>query len=321
MPQNKQPKRDGKSPSSITPPVGRFAPTPSGDMHFGNLLCALLCYLSAKSRGGTFIVRIEDLDKARCPRSSANRILDTLSRFGIESDLPPLYQSERSDVYRAHELVLEKLGVLYPCYCTRAELLAAEAPRLSDGGVVYAGTCKNLSEKQRADLSQKRKPCTRMSVPNADISFTDILRGKITQNLTRECGDFIIKRSDGVYAYQLAVSVDDGQSGVTEVVRGADLLTSTPRQIMLMELFGYAPPTYCHIPLVCDSRGRKLSKSEGDKINERLLMLPKERILGALAYAAGIIKADRSATLDELVAVFDWSKVKKDEIHLPDILC
>ncbi|MDE7463675.1 MAG: tRNA glutamyl-Q(34) synthetase GluQRS [Clostridiales bacterium] len=304
-----------------TPPVGRFAPTPSGDMHFGNLLCALLAYLSAKSRGGRFIVRVEDLDTVRCPRSAAQRISDALERFGLISDEPPIYQSERSEAYRRAETVLEKAGLTYPCYCTRAELLAAEAPRLSDGGVVYAGTCKHLTAERKAQLGATRKPCTRVTVPAETITFTDVLRGEVKQNLATECGDFIIKRSDGVYAYQLAVAVDDATSGVTEVVRGCDLLTSTPRQIWLMRLLGYAPPTYCHMPLVCDSRGRKLSKSEGDKISERLSAIPKERILGALAYAAGLIDTDRAAALDELTEIFTWSKIKKDSIYLPEILC
>lgn len=306
---------------SRTPPVGRFAPTPSGDMHFGNLLCALLAYLSAKNRGGKFIVRIEDLDKMRCPRSSAQRILHTLERFGFTSDEPPIYQSERSEAYRRAENVLRKAKLTYPCYCTRAELLAAEAPRLSDGGVVYAGTCKNLAPEKKAQLEAARKPCTRVTVPDEQITFTDILCGEVKQNLASECGDFIIKRSDGVYAYQLAVVTDDGESGVTEVVRGADLITSTPRQIWLMRLLGYTPPTYCHIPLVCDNKGRKLSKSEGDKISERLSELPKERILGALAYAAGLIEKDRAATLAELTETFSWDRIKKDNIYLPEILC
>lgn len=312
--------RNGKTPREKTP-ISRFAPTPSGDMHFGNLLCALLSYLSAKNKGGRFIVRIEDLDSVRCPRSAADKILDALHRFGLDSDEPPIYQSERSEAYKRNEEVLKRKSLTYPCYCTRAELLAAEAPRLSDGGVVYAGTCKNLSKERIAELEKKRKPCTRIAVPDLDVTFTDALCGTVTQNLMQECGDFIIKRSDGVYAYQLAVVTDDGDSGVTEVVRGADLLTSTPRQLWLMDLLGYAKPLYCHIPLVCDSNGRKLSKSEGDKISERLSRLPKERILGALAYAAGIIEADRAATLDELIEVFTWSKVKRDSIYLPEILC
>lgn len=309
---------DGKT---NTTPAGRFAPTPSGDMHFGNLLCALLAYLSVKSRGGKFLIRIEDLDTVRCPRSAAQKILETLGFFGMESDEPPIYQSERTEAYRRCESILEKIGLTYPCYCTRKELLAAEAPRLSDGGVVYVGTCKNITAKERATLELKRKPCTRVAVPDEEITFTDILNGKVKQNLERECGDFIIKRSDGVYAYQLAVVADDGESGVTEVVRGADLITSTPRQIWLMRLLGYAPPTYCHIPLVCDSLGRKLSKSEGDKIAERQKTLEKERILGALAYSAGLIEKDRAAEMSEIVETFSWGKVKKNAIKLPEVLC
>lgn len=299
-----------------TTPVGRFAPTPSGEMHAGNLLCALLAYLSVKSAGGKFLVRIEDLDKDRCPRSSAEKILATLDKLGLTSDEPVIWQSERDKVYAAKECELSEKARIYPCFCTRAQLHAAEAPRLSDGGIIYSGACRNLTDEQIKSLSATRRPCLRVEVPDEEIAFTDIIAGKTMQNLQEGCGDFILRRSDGVYAYQFAVAVDDGESGVTEVVRGNDLLLSTPRQIWLMRLLGYTPPVYCHIPLVCDGSGRKLSKSEGDSAARLVDKYQREKVLGVLAYSAGLIDSNRPATLEELTADFSWDKVKKDKIYL-----
>ncbi len=289
-------------------------------MHLGNLLCALIAYLSAKSKGGKFIVRIEDLDPIRCPRSAGEKILDTLGKFGLVSDAPPIFQSERGELYRRKADELTRAGLTYPCFCSRAELHAAEAPRAGDGSVVYARTCRNLSDAERAFLSVRRKPCLRVAVPNTEICFTDTVCGVYKQNLETDCGDFIIRRSDGVYAYQLAVTVDDGESGVTEVVRGDDLISSTPRQIYLMQFFGYAPPEYTHIPIVCDSRGRKLSKTDGDRIAENLHRLPPERILGGLAFAAGIIDTDRAVDLAELTVLYSPKKIKRGAILLPGSL-
>ena len=300
--------------------VGRFAPTPSGRLHAGNILCALLSYLSAVSKGGKYIVRIEDTDVIRCPRSVALSMLDTLDKFGLGSQEKEVWQSERSAVYEAKERELARKVKIYPCFCSRAELHAEVAPRLSDGSIVYAGTCRNLSADEVQKLSAKRKPCYRVAVPNEVIKFTDGVAGEYSQNLADECGDFIIRRSDGVYAYQFAVSCDDGESGVTEVVRGNDLISSTPRQIWLMQLLGYKPPKYYHIPLVCDHTGRKLSKSEGDDITGKLQTRTPEQILGALAYAARIIDEERPASLDELVPLFSWDKIPRDKILLPPSL-
>ena len=297
-------------------PVGRFAPTPSGEMHAGNLLCALLAFLSVKSAGGKFLVRIEDLDRDRCPRKSAEKILGVLDALGLKSDEPPLWQSGRAEVYREKEIQLGKKARIYPCFCTRAQLHAAEAPRLSDGGVIYSGACRNLTDVQIREKSASRRPCYRVEVPDERIEFKDIIAGGTAQNLRKECGDFILRRSDGVYAYQFAVAVDDGESGVTEVVRGDDLLLSTPRQIWLMRLLGYTPPVYCHIPLVCDGSGRKLSKSEGDSAARLVETYPKERVLGLLAYSAGLLERNRAASLDELTELFCWDKVRKDKIIL-----
>lgn len=297
-------------------PTGRFAPTPSGEMHAGNLLCALLAYLSVKSADGKFLVRIEDLDTDRCPRSSADKIISVLNALGLSSDEPVIWQSERGKVYAEKERELAKKVRIYPCFCTRAQLHAAEAPRLSDGGVIYSGACRNLTKEQIDKLSATRRPCNRVQVPDEEIVFCDLIAGKTVQNLKEGCGDFILRRSDGVYAYQFAVSVDDGESGVTEVVRGNDLLSSTPRQIWLMRLLGYTPPAYYHIPLVCDGEGRKLSKSEGDSAARLVDSYPPECVLGFLAYCAGLIDKNRPASLEELVKTFSWEKVRRNEIRL-----
>lgn len=297
-------------------PTGRFAPTPSGEMHAGNLLCALLAYLSVKSKGGRFLVRVEDLDAERCPRAAAEKILATLDKLGLSGDEPPLFQSERGDIYRARQEELAKKARIYPCFCTRAQLHAAEAPRLSDGGIIYSGACRNLSAERIAELSKTRRPCLRAEVPDEEIGFFDLVAGKTVQNLKEDCGDFILRRSDGVFAYQFAVAVDDGESGVTEVVRGNDLLLSTPRQIWLMRLLGYEPPEYYHIPLVCDGAGRKLSKSEGDSAARLVESYPREKVLGFLAYCAGLSERNKHATLNELTKTFSWDKVKKDKICL-----
>lgn len=299
---------------TTTIPTGRFAPTPSGELHAGNLLCALLSYLSVKRVGGKFLVRIEDLDPDRCSRERARIILSMLERLGLKSDEPPVYQSEREAFYRKKESELGGKARIYPCFCTRAELHAAEAPRLSDGSFVYAGTCRNLTRAEQESRGALRRPCYRVEVPDCTVSFPDGIAGAVSQNLKEECGDFIVRRSDGVYAYQFAVSVDDGESGVTEVVRGDDLLSSTPRQIWLMRLLGYRPPVYYHIPLVCDGQGRKLSKSEGDGACRLIESYPPERVLGLLAYSAGLIERNRAASLGELVAHFSWDKVRRDKI-------
>ena len=301
-------------------PTGRFAPTPSGEMHAGNLLCALLAYLSVKNKGGRFLVRIEDLDADRCPRSSAEKILSTLDALGLTSDEPPLFQSERGEIYSAKLEELAKKARIYPCFCTRSQLHAAEAPRLADGGIIYSGACRDLSTERIAELSKTRRPCLRVEVPDEEIAFCDLIAGKTAQNLKEGCGDFILRRSDGVYAYQFAVALDDGESGVTEVVRGNDLLLSAPRQIWLMRLLGYTPPAYYHIPLVCDGTGRKLSKSEGDSAARLVESYPREKVLGYLAYCSGLLERNRPATLDELTETFSWNKVRKDKIYLDNDL-
>lgn len=301
--------------------IGRFAPTPNGFMHAGNILCALISYLSVKSVGGKFLIRIEDLDAARCPRAAGEETIAVLERLGLKSDGDIIWQSERTEAYKAAENILRGRARLYPCFCTRAELHSAHAPRQSDGGVVYDGACRGLDAARIAELSKTRVPCVRIAVPDITVAFTDGVAGAQAQDLKTECGDFIIKRSDGVYAYQLAVVADDGASGVTQVVRGGDLLTSTPRQIFLQRLLGLPQPEYYHIPLVCTASGRKLGKSYGDSAQKLLQKFPPEYVIGALAYAAGIADRIKERSASELAADFDWKKLRKERIELPSELC
>lgn len=292
--------------------VGRFAPTPSGRMHLGNAMCALIAYLSAKSRGGKFLLRIEDLDAERCPRRFAEDIMRDLERLGIFWEGDVLFQSERAEVYREYFDRLRTSVRVYPCFCSRAALHAAEAPHLSDGSVIYPGTCRFLSAEEVSEREKRRLPAWRIQVPaeeKAEIRYPDGLRGICTQNLSRECGDFVLRRADGVFAYQLAVVVDDALSGVTEVVRGEDLRSSAARQVWLYRLLGFEPPVFYHIPLLTDRFGRRLAKREGDSLSDALETYSPRQIVGALAFAAGIIGEPVPVSPEELIKIFDWKKI------------
>ncbi len=232
-------------------PTGRFAPSPTGPLHFGSLVAALGSYLEAKARGGRWLVRIEDLDAPRCKPEYADAILRTLETFGFAWDGAVLYQSRRSARYRE---VLERLkaqGVVYPCGCTRAEL--ASAPLGADGAPVYPGTCRHGLPPGKTARAWRLRVA-------GEIGFTDLVQGPQRQDLVREVGDCVLLRADGHFAYQLAVVVDDAEQGVDHIVRGADLIHSTARQIFLQRLLGLAMPEYAHLPVAADATGAKLSK-------------------------------------------------------------
>lgn len=300
--------------------TGRFAPSPSGRMHLGNVLCALLAWLSARKQGGQYLLRIEDLDAMRCPRSFADLIMDDLHWLGLDWDGEVLYQSERTAVYEQYEALLRERGLLYPCFCSRAALHAASAPHLSDGRVVYAGTCRGLTAAQIAVKRKERRPAVRVRVPDETVRFYDGVFGAYSENLAAECGDFIIRRSDGVFAYQLAVVVDDALSGVTEVVRGSDLISSSPRQLWLYRLFGFEPPRFVHMPLLCDHDGRRLSKRDDD-LDLGLLRgrFTPEQVVGALACAAGLTDRPEAVKACELVDGFSWDKIPRHDLFLPNV--
>lgn len=377
--------------------VGRFAPSPTGRMHLGNVFSSLLAWLSVRSQGGKLVLRIEDLDdRARSGPWDA-LLMDDLRWLGLDWDEGPYYQTDRIDLYADAVRQLDDMGLVYPCFCTRAELHAASAPHASDGTPVYAGTCRGLTAAEVAARSKARPPALRLKVPpvqgiassrgpfesdapeskhskteltdfgnsmpreltfgdcsergvrggaalrgTADgirggaasqgaagdvrgaaasrsaaggdagvMHFEDRTYGPQREVLAEECGDFLVRRSDGVYAYQLAVVVDDADMGVNEVVRGCDLLGSTARQMYLQDLLGYAHPSYAHVPLLVAPDGRRLSKRDRDcdmgVLREHFGM--PEALLGRLAYVAGLVPSPEPRTADKLVDEFSWSAV------------
>ncbi len=307
--------------------TGRFAPSPSGRIHLGNILCCLLAWLSVRQQGGHMVLRIEDLDTARCPQRYARQMMEDLHWLGLDWDEGPevggsngpYFQSQRTDRYQAALEQLEAQGLVYPCFCTRAELHAASAPHREDGQVIYPGTCRNLSAAQIAERSLRRAPALRLRVPEEEIGFTDGHLGAVRENLARACGDFLLRRSDGMFAYQLAVVVDDAAMGITEVVRGADLLDSTPRQLYLYRLLDLTPPSFCHVPLLLAPDGRRLSKRDADAGLEVLQgRMSAQAVLGKLAYLAGFHPSAEPASAWELLEEFDWDKVPRSDIRLPE---
>ena len=298
--------------------VGRFAPTPSGRMHLGNVFAALLSWLSPKSRGGSWILRMEDLDTLRTREEYAELLRDDLKWLGLSWDQETEAQSLRSAVYDRYFEELREKNLLFPCYCTRSQLHNVNAPHLSDGTYVYAGTCRNLTQEQRS--AQKRQPSWRVMVPDREFALHDLVQGPYRENLLSDCGDFVVRRADGVYVYQLAVTVDDGESGVTEVVRGWDLLGSAPRQMYLQELFGFDHPEYAHIPMLMAPEGRRLSKRDQDlDMGALRSRLKPEQLIGVLAHAAGLTETAAPISAKELATVFDWSKIKGREIVVTEL--
>ncbi len=299
---------------------GRFAPSPSGRMHLGNLLAALLAWLDVRSQGGTMVLRIEDLDPQRCSLDKARQLAEDLQWLGLDWDeggLEPAYcQSNRSHYYQEAFHRLESMGLIYPCYCTRAQRLAASAPHASDGAVVYNRRCAHLTPAQRQELeAEGRRPAYRVRVPHREVTVTDGHMGPYTQQLDADCGDFIVRRSDGVWAYQLAVVVDDALMGVNHVVRGCDLLSSSPAQAWLHRTLGYAPPQFYHLPLLVDAQGRRLSKRDRDLDMGvlRAKYTPQE-LVGWLGWLAGLQDTPKSATPAGLIPRFQWAKVPKNPI-------
>ena len=304
--------------------VGRFAPSPSGRIHLGNILCCLLAWLSVRQQGGTLVLRIEDLDTARCPRRYAEQMEADLQWLGLDWDRGGLrdgedyYQSTRGEIYARALERLRDMGLVYPCFCTRAELHAASAPHRSDGQVIYPGTCRSLTAEEAARRSERRSPALRLRVPDEEIGFTDGHLGAYRENLLRDCGDFLLLLSDGMWAYQLAVVVDDAAMGVTEVVRGADLLSSTPRQRYLYRLLGLEPPKFYHFPLLLAADGRRLSKRDSDAgLDDLAGRYSPEEILGKLAYLAGFNPSAEPRSAADLLPDFDWNKVPTEDVRIP----
>lgn len=297
--------------------AGRFAPSPSGRMHLGNVFSAMLAWLSAKSQGGEILLRIEDLDPSRSKTEYAEAIMDDFRWLGLFWDRRAENQSCRGQVYREALGLLEERGLVYPCYCSRDQLHAASAPHASDGRLIYAGTCRNLTPEQRA--KKTKEPALRLILPHREVRFTDGLQGDYAMVLDEDMGDIIVRRADGVAAYQLAVVLDDGTEGVTEVVRGRDLLSSTPVQLYIYELLGLKAPKFYHVPMLLAPDGRRLSKRDGDlDLGVLREKMKPEEILGILAHWAGILDRPEPVSANELATVFSWDKVSPQDITVND---
>ncbi len=303
--------------------VGRFAPSPTGRMHLGNLLTALVSWLSVRSRAGRYILRIEDLDPQRSRIEYARLIEEDLHWLGLDWDEGgvenigehgPYLQSQRSGFYLDALHRLSDLGLTYPCTCTRADILATQAPHRTDSSVIYAGTCRPsvmprpLGSPFPAPL---RPHSIRLWIPDHTvIDFTDRVYGDQSVPLDSECGDFVLRRADLAWAYQLAVVVDDALMGITEVVRGNDLLSSSARQIYLYRLLGYPVPEFAHLPLVSNPAGQRLSKRDlslaMDYMRDRF---SPQQIIGWLAHIAGLIPSPEPCTPRDLIPVFSWHSI------------
>lgn len=288
---------------------GRFAPSPTGRMHLGNIFSALLSWLSVRSKGGQWLLRIEDIDPARSRQTYADQLMQDLEWLGLEWDGTPVYQSRRTELYEYYLKQLQALGLIYHCYCTRADIMATQAPHESDGRVVYKGTCRHLPPQP------ERHGALRLMVPDREMSFTDGHYGEFSVSLAQQVGDFIVRRKDGAWAYQLAVVVDDALMGITEVVRGRDLLLSSPQQMYVAELLGFCPPRFIHLPLLCNRQGQRLSKRDLSLDMESLRQhYTAEQLIGFLAYLAGLLPERTAVKAQELVPLFAWDKVPCQDI-------
>lgn len=308
--------------------TGRFAPSPTGRMHLGNVFCALLSWLSAKSQGGEWRLRIEDLDPQRSRHSFAMQLQEDLQWLGLPWDGEVVWQSERGDIYEHCLQQLKDAGLTYPCFCTRADIMATQAPHETDGRIVYAGTCRG----KILSKTEKNTPAAvRLIVPDEVISFQDGHYGERRVNLAKHCGDYVLRRKDGAWAYQLAVVVDDALMGVTEVVRGRDLLLSTPQQLHLYRTLGslsslpkggrggslgFSEPRFCHHPLLVNESGQRLCKRDlsMDLGFLREKHVSSEEIIGRLAFLAGIIPEPTPTLPQDLLSSFNWQKVPQKDI-------
>lgn len=275
-------------------------------MHAGNIFASLMAWLIAKAQGGDIVLRIEDLDEQRSKQSYIDALQRDYETLGLTWDRGPYYQHNRLDVYREAYETLQSRGLVYPCYCTRADIHTASAPHRGEK-LVYPGTCRYLSlEEQARRRREGRRSAQRLRVPSEIYSLHDLVQGDYCQNLETDCGDFIIRRSDGAFAYQLAVVVDDAQQGINSVVRGVDLLCSTPQQLYLQTLFGYDQPTYAHVPLLVAEKDRRLSKRDRDASLEELLKRFKtpKGMIGHIAFTVGLIPVFEPCSPEDLLASF-----------------
>jgi len=293
---------------------GRFAPSPTGELHLGNARTALLSWLWARQADGEYVMRVEDIDLPRVRAGMAERQLDELAWLGLDWDGPPIFQSRRTDLY---EDALRKLrGHVYECFCSRTEIAAASAPQ-GDEGPRYPGTCASLTRAQRDERRRTRAPSLRLRVSPGPLSFHDEILGEQTFDTQQLVGDFVLRRGDGIFAYQLAVVVDDGAMGITQVLRGADLVSSTARQILLHRLLGHREPRWAHAPLVVTPGGERLSKRDRPLSLSALRARGADprRIVADLAHLSGMTAPDRCEPR-QLIGSFSLSKVGKSPVPI-----
>lgn len=314
-------------------PRGRFAPSPSGRMHLGNAWTALLAWLDIRKKGGLMVLRMEDLDPDRSRIEYAEGLMEDIRWLGLDWDEGPdiggpcfpYNQSERMSRYQTIFDKLTQAGHVYSCFCSRGELRSiASAPHAGDLEVPYPGHCATLAAEDRIRIEdQGRRPAYRLRVGEAVVEFADELYGLQHQVLSRTCGDFVIRRSDGVFAYQLAVVTDDADMGIDRILRGADLLASTPRQIYLWHLLGLHPPVFLHVPLLIGSDGSRLSKRHGSLAIAAMRSkgIRPEAIIGQLAVWAGLVEKAEMIQARELIDAFEVSRLSRQSIVVPETVC
>jgi glutamyl-tRNA synthetase len=311
------------APHQNGPVSGRFAPSPTGDLHLGNLRTALVAFMAARATGRGFVVRMEDLDRATSSPEHEARQLRDLAALGLDWDGPVIRQSERFDLYRSAIERLRVEGLVYPCYCTRREIraeieAAPSAPHVHLPDGAYPGTCRDLSDAERARREREgRRPALRLRADGETVAFVDGIAGPYAGRVD----DVVLARADGVPAYNLAVVVDDAAQGVTQVVRGDDLLSSTPRQLHLQRLLGLAAPEYLHVPLVLGDDDQRLAKRHGAVTLGDLATAGRttDEVLGVLAVSLGLARSGESVRVDELVERFDPALVPRTAVHLADL--
>lgn len=306
---------------------GRYAPSPTGELHLGNVRTALVAWLGARSVGGTFVMRVEDLDPPRVIPGAEARILEDLRWLGIDWDEgpdvggphAPYRQSERDAVFRDALARLSAAGRLYACTCSRAELrrLASAPHGPGEDGPIYPGSCREAGVALALEAvpdPRVRQPALRFAVRCGEVCIDDLVAGRYCQDVAEAVGDFVVRRADGLYAYQLAVVVDDAAMAIDQVVRGADLLDSTPRQVQLLEALGAPIPTYAHVPLVLDAAGARLAKRDQATAVRALREagIPSERLVGVLGWSLGLRPEPTPCTPAELVPAFAWSRLARE---------
>ncbi len=308
---------------------GRFAPTPSGNMHAGNALCYLLAWLSARARGGKIVLRVEDTDLARMSPAATGQTFSDLMWLGLDWDegpapderTGPYFQSCRTEIYDKYFRALWERGAVYPCFCSRKDVRLAAAPHEEDRAALYPGTCRDLSPAQIAERMKTRAPAWRLRLEDVEVSFSDALRGDFSCAILREYGDFPIRRADGVYCYQFTAALDDALMGISEVVRSRDLISSSPWQVYIQRLFGFEPPRFLHIPLLLDEDGKRMAKRDFSlSLRQIRRHYSAEEVVGRLGYLAGLQESPAPKTAEELLPLFDPGKLPREDIVMPRAL-